>query len=333
MITVTKLPDSTYLATYEVVNAAGYAFANASPVFFEKSPDGLNWGTTTSLGTPVERADGRGIGSSPTVTWVPTGGPKGMVVVASKWGLDAAGNLNFGDSTVTFSVKVATAGTYTMNVRYANGTSGTSSHSVSVNGGTASSISYPKTADWGRYLWAQKSVSLNAGTNTIRFGYSGTFAELDQIQISPSSTTPAPEFRIVNRNSGKLLEIFSAATTDGAPAGQWGPTGNPTQVWQVTPAASGTFQLVNKNSGKLLEIPSASTADGTDAAQWGPTGHATQRWSLTPNSSGYWAITNANSGKYLEIDACSTADGAVAQQWGPTSGLCQQWGLVKEGIQ
>ncbi|MFT4279790.1 RICIN domain-containing protein [Microbacterium sp.] len=438
MITVTKLPDSTYLATYEVVNAAGYAFSNASPVFFKKSPDGLNWGTTTSLGTPVELADGRGIGSSPTVTWVPTGGPKGMVVVASKWGLDAAGNLNsgqnffvnynlgvgpwerlpfavtfngqssitgfaqgidyspdgrtlyqatnvdnyrtgylyndirvgtvplnatayeaenatrvntslvthgdasngskvgninFSDSSVTFSVKVPTAGTYTMNVRYANGTSGTSSHAVSVNGGTASSISYPKTADWGRYLWAQKSVSLNAGTNTIRFGYSGTFAELDQIQIYPSSTTPAPEFRIVNRNSGKLLEIFSAATTDGAPAGQWGPTGNPTQVWQVTPATSGTFQLVNKNSGKLLEIPSASTADGTDAAQWGPTGHATQRWNLTPNSSGYWAITNANSGKYLEIDGCSTADGAVAQQWGPTSGLCQQWRLVKEGIQ
>ncbi len=48
---------------------------------------------------------------------------------------------------MTFSVKVPTA-TYTMNVRYANGTSGTSSHAVSVNGGTASSISYPKTADW-----------------------------------------------------------------------------------------------------------------------------------------------------------------------------------------
>lgn len=438
MITVTKLPDNSYLATYEVVNAAGYAFANASPVFYKKSPDGLNWGTTTSLGTPVELADGRGIGSSPTVTWVPTGGPQGMVVVASKWGLDPAGNLtsgqnffvnynlgvgpwerlpfattfdgqssitgfaqgidyspdgrtlyqatnvdnyrpgnlyndirvgtiplnattyeaenatrvnaslvthadatngskvgniNYSNSTVTFTVGVPAAGTYTMNVRYANGTTGTSAHDVSVNGASATSISYPRTADWGRYLWAQKSVSLNAGTNTIRFSYTGTYAELDAIQVFDASTTPAPEFRIVNRSSGKLLEIFSAATADGAAAGQWGPTGNPTQIWQVTTAAGGTFSLINKNSGKLLEIPSASLADGTDAVQWGPTGNATQRWNLTPNAAGYWAITNANSGKYLEIASCASADGAVAQQWGPTSGLCQQWRLVKEGIQ
>ena len=445
MITVDKLPDGTYIATYEVVNAVGYAFSNASPVFYKKSVDGLNWGTTSSLGTPVELANGRGIGSSPTVKWVPTGGPKGMVVVASKWGLDAAGNLdggqnffvnynlgngpwerlpfavtfngpssitgfaqgidyspdgrtlyqatnvenyrpnpsnpsetfmyndirvgtvplnsttyeaenaalvnttlvthgdasngskvgniNFANSTVTFTVKAPTAGSYTVNVRYANGTGATSSHAVSVNGGTATSLSYPKTADWGRYLWAQFTATLNAGNNTIRFGYSGTYAELDQIQVYQSSTTPAPEFQIKNRNSGKLLEIASAAVTDGAPAGQWGPTANPTQIWQLLPAASGTHQLVNKNSLKLLEIPGAATADGVDAAQWGPTGNATQRWTLTPDSSGFWTIKNANSNKLLEIDSCLTTDGAVAQQWGPTGAACQQWQLVKEGIQ
>ena len=438
MITVDKLPDGTYIATYEIVNAAGYAHPNASPVFFKKSTDGLNWGSASSLGTPVELANGQGIGSSPYAKWVPTGGPNGMVVVASKWGLDAAGNIyggqnffvnynlgvgpwerlpfavtfngpssitgfaqgvdyspdgrtlyqatnvdnyrtgylyndirvgtiplnsttyeaekaalanvtivnhadasngskvgniNFADSTVTFTVKAPTAGTYMVNVRYANGTGATSSHAVSVNGGSSSSVSYPTTADWGRYLWAQFNATLNAGSNTIRFTHSGTFAEIDEIQLYQSSVTPAPEFQIKNRNSSKLLEILSALTTDGAPAGQWGPTNHWTQIWQVTPAASGTFQLINKNSGKLLEIPGASTADGTDAAQWGPTGNATQRWTLAPNSSGFWTITNANSNKLLEIASCLTADGAVAQQWGPTGALCQQWSIVREGIQ
>lgn len=445
MITVDKLPDGTYIATYEVVNATGYAFANASPVYFKKSPDGLNWGTTSSLGTPVKLADGRGIGSSPTVKWVPAGGPKGMVVVASKWGLDAAGNLdggqnffvnynlgagpwermpfavtfngpssitgfaqgldysadgrtlfqatnvenyrpnpsnpsqtyayndirvgsvplnatvyeaekaalanatvvqhgdasngskvgsiNLSSSTVTFTVKAPAAGSYTINVRYANGTTGTSSHAVSVNGGAASSISYPKSADWARYLWAQTNATLIAGNNTIRFGYSGTFAELDQIQVSQATTTPAPEFQVKNRNSGKLLEVVSASTADGAAIGQWGPTGSAAQVWQIPSAASGSFNLVNKNSAKLLEVPGASSTDGVDVVQWGPTANSTQRWNLAPNADGYWTVTNANSNKLLEIDACSTTDGAVAQQWGPTGATCQQWQLVREGIQ
>ncbi|MFG6446453.1 RICIN domain-containing protein [Microbacterium sp. P07] len=445
MITVDKLPDGSYIATYEVVNATGYAFSNASPVFFKKSPDGLNWGTTTSLGTPVELADGRGIGSSPTLKWVPTGGPKGMVVVASKWGLDAAGNLdggqnffvnynlgvgpwerlpfavtfngpssitgfaqgidyspdgrtlyqatnvdnyrpnpsnpsqtylyndirvgtipltatayeaenaanvntavvahgdasngskigniNFANSTVTFTVEAPQAGNYTVNVRYADGTGATSSHAVSVNGGSATSVSYPATANWGRYLWAQTTASLNAGSNTIRFAYQGTFAEIDQIQVSQTGTSLSPTFRIQNRNSNKLLEISSALLTDGAPAGQWGPTANATQIWKLDPATGGSTQLVNKNSRKLLEIPGAATGDGVGAAQWGPTGNATQRWNLAPNSAGFWTITNVNSGKLLEIAGCSTADGAAARQWGPTGATCQQWRLVKEGIQ
>ncbi|WP_308796524.1 RICIN domain-containing protein [Agromyces silvae] len=445
MITVDRLPDGSYIATYEVVNAVGYAHPNASPVFFKTSPDGLDWGTTTGLGTPVELADGSGIGSSPFVKWVPTGGPKGMIVVASKWGLDPAGNvyqgqnffvnynlgagpwerlpfavtfdgpssitgfaqgidyspdgrtlyqatnvdnyrpnpsdpsetymyndirvgtvplnaiayeaenatlsnvslvthadasngskvgdINFSDSTVAFTVDAPASGTYTVNVRYANGMPGTSSHAVRVNGGSAFSVSYPPTAHWGRYLWAQFTTTLAAGANTIQFGYQGTYAEIDQIQVFRSGVTPDPEFHIVNRNSGKLLEVLAALTTDGAAVGQWGPTNNPTQVWQLQSASSGTHHVVNKNSHKLLEIPGAATADGVDAVQWGPTGNATQRWDLDLVSGGFWQLVNANSGKLLEIDGCSPTDGAVAQQWGPTAAACQDWRLVKEGIQ
>jgi hypothetical protein len=156
------------------------------------------------------------------------------------------------------------------------------------------------------------------------------FAELDQFQIH-ANTALDPQFQVVNRNSGKLLEVFGALTTDGAAVGQWGSTAHATQRWTVRPA-SGAAELVNLNSGKLLEIPSAQTADGIDAVQWAPTGHATQRW-VPATSSGWWTFTNANSGKLLEIDGCSTADGAVAQQWPANGYPCQQWRLVKEGTQ
>ena len=437
MITVTKLGDGRYMATFEVVNRPSLS-QNTAPVYYKISNDGLNWGSTTSIGTPITLADGRGIGSSPYVKWVPSGGPKGMVVVASKWSLTSSGaidggqnlyvNYNLGDgpwerlpmavtydatdtqggnfsgfaqgidvsvdgrtlyqatnvenlvtdlndirvgsipldaqqyeaelatindaslvthaqaaggskvgninnagSYVQFTVRVPAAGSYTLNVRYDNGFGSAATHNVSVNGGSASSISYPATVDWGRFAWAEKTVSLNAGTNTIRFTKGTNFAELDQLQLW-RSTALDPQFQIVNRSSSKLLEIMSALTTDGAAAGQWGPTGHATQRWTVHPVSGSTVQLVNLNSGKLLEIPSAQTADGVDAAQWGPTGHATQNWNAA-TSGGWWTFTNANSGKLLEIAGCSAADGAVAQQWTANGANCQQWRLKKEAIQ
>lgn len=290
MITVTRMPDGRYVATFEVVNRPSQQ-VNTAPVYFKISPDGLNWSPATSIGTQIKLANGRGIGSSPEVRWVPVAGSaNGMLVVTSKWGLNASGNIDGGQnffvnrnlgsgsweqlpfavtydsadnqggtfsgfaqgfdssadgntlyqatnvenltttyndvrvgsvpinaqqyeaeaafrtdtslvsqadakggskvgninnstSLVRFTVQAATAGVYTMNVRYDNGSGATSTHNVSVNGSTATALSYPRTPNWGRFAWAQRTVTLNAGSNTIAFTKGAGFAELDQIQL------------------------------------------------------------------------------------------------------------------------------------------------------
>lgn len=290
MITVTRLPNGNYIATFEVVNRPSQS-NNTAPVYFKISPDGLTWSPASSIGTPITLPNGRGIGSSPEVRWIPTAGnANGMIVVSSKWGLTSAGaidggqnflvnrnqgsgsweqlpyavtydaadtaggtfsgfaqsfdssadgktlyqatnvenlsttyndvrvgsipinaaqyeaesatltdtslvtqgdakggtkvgNINNATSSVKFTVTAATAGAYTMNVRYDNGSGAASTHNVSVNGGATSAIAYPTTADWGRFGWAQKTVNLAAGTNTITFTKGTGFAELDQIQV------------------------------------------------------------------------------------------------------------------------------------------------------
>jgi hypothetical protein len=438
MITVTKLGNGKYLATYEVVNRPSQSL-NTAVVYYKFSNDGVTW-TASDLGTPVRLANGRGIGSSPFVRWLPAGGPNGMVVISSKWGLDSSGNIsggqnfyvnynnglgtwerlpyattydasdtqggffagfaqsfdtsvdgltlyqatdvenlsttyndirvgsiplnahhyeaerasltdvtavsqvdadngskigyiNYSDSLVSFShVNVPAAGTYTVNVRYDNGTGATSSHSVRVNGGTAFSLSYPPTVDWNRYGWAQFTASLNAGNNTISFGYNGTYAELDAIDVYLTGASADGEFKLVNRNSGKYLEIASASTANGAAAGQWGDTNNPTQVWRVSPS-SGAYTLTNLNSGKLLDVSGASTANGAAVVQNASSGGASQRWTFAATDSGYGYVTDVNSSKLLEIYQNSTVDGAIADQWASSGYYCQQWQLAKEGIQ
>ncbi|MFJ3802629.1 RICIN domain-containing protein [Streptomyces sp. NPDC090088] len=439
MITVTALPNGKYMAVYEVVNRPSQSL-NTAVVYYKFSDDGITW-TANDLGTPIKLANGRGIGSSPFVKWVPAGGPNGMVIVSSKWGLDSSGNIsggqnfmvnynlgqgpwerlpyavtydasdtqggyfagfaqafdtsvdgntlfqatdvenrtttyndirvgsiplnahhyeaeratlthttlvsqidadsgskvgniNYSDSKVSFThVNVPTAGTYTVNVRYDNGTGATSTHTVSVNGGTATTLSYPATVDWNRYGWAQFTANLNAGNNTITFGYNGTYAELDAIDVYQSGVAADGEFKLVNRTSGKYLETTSALTTEGAPTGQWGDTGDPTQVWRIAASASGGYTLTNLNSAKLLTVSGASTANGAAVVQNSSNGSASQRWTMNPTDSGYGYWTNVNSGRLLEIYQNSTADGAIADQWSNTGYNCQQWRLVKEGAQ
>lgn len=99
------------------------------------------------------------------------------------------GQIDNTGSYVQFTVNAATAGVYTMDVRYANGTTANSTHSLSVNAGTASTLTYPVTGGWlsaGQVGTLTTSVTLNAGTNTIRLtkGSSG-YAELDYIQLTP----------------------------------------------------------------------------------------------------------------------------------------------------
>ena len=436
MITVSKMQDGRYIATYEVVNRPSQTL-NTAQVYYKISADGLTWSPGTSIGTAIKLANGRGIGSSPFVRWVPTGGPEGMLIVSSKWSLDAAGNIDGGqnfyvnynlgdgpwermpfavtydasdtqggafsgfaqgfdvgtdgrtlyqatnvenltttlndirvgsipldaqqyeaeratnvdtsvvthvqasngskvgninnaDSAVTFTVHVPAAGSYTANVRYDNGSGATSTHLVSVNGGSATSISYPVTRDWGRFAWVQKTVTLNAGTNTIKFAHSTGFAELDVLQLYRSIALDA-QFRVVNRNSGLFLEIANALTTDGALADQWGNTSNPTQVWNIQ-TVTGGIQFTNVNSGKVLEIPGSSMTNGTQADQRTSAGTATQKWVPT-TSGGWWQFTNLNSAKFLEVASASLTNGASVDQWANTSNNCQWWGLTKEGIQ
>ena len=244
------------------------------------------------------------------------------------------GYINYGTSVINFNdVVVPSGGTYTVYVRYNNGTGSTSSHLVSVNGGGTFSVSYPATADWNRYQFASFSASLNAGSNTIALSYNGTYAEVDCIEVYKSGTDLARDFMIVNRNSDKLLEVPYMSTTLGQDLDQWGWTGYNCQLWTVEETATnGYYTFTNVNSDMVCEIEGASTSDGALAQQYTLNGNYCQHWALAPTDSGYFNLVNRNSSKFLEVQYNSTADGAAIDQWGDTGYPCQEWTFAKEGM-
>jgi hypothetical protein len=105
----------------------------------------------------------------------------------------------------------------------------------------------------GRTLYLTTNVE-TAGSNTVRFSRATPFAEFDVLNVCRPWTTLDPRFRIVNRGSGKLLEVLSAPSRPTVLRSDSGADGKPDTSLIRTPAPGG-YLVVNRNRSKLLDIP------------------------------------------------------------------------------
>ena len=87
-------------------------------------------------------------------------------------------------------------------------------------------------------------------------------------------------YQIINRNSGKVLDVNGASTANGANVQQWAYGGGTNQQWSIAAVSGGYYQIINRNSGKVLDVDGASTADGANVHQWSYGGGTNQQWSI-----------------------------------------------------
>ncbi|MEV4389484.1 endo-1,4-beta-xylanase [Micromonospora sp. NPDC049580] len=156
---------------------------------------------------------------------------------------------------------------------------------------------------------------------------------------STSPTTPPPStgvdttawYVLVNRNSGKALDVYGRATTDGARIDQWARNDGAWQQWQFVDSGGGYYRLKSRNSGKVLDVYNFSTADSAAIVQWSDGNGTNQQFRLAESSGGYLRLINRNSGKAVEVQGASTADGGNIVQYADWGGNNQQWQLVRVG--
>ncbi|MET7816824.1 RICIN domain-containing protein [Micromonospora zamorensis] len=166
--------------------------------------------------------------------------------------------------------------------------------------------------------------------NSRNASSSGTAVTADKVEVSRAATPaaafdPSTEYRVVNRNSAKVLEV-PVGSGDGGGAIQWSSNGAAHQRWTLVEAGGGYHRIVNRSSGKVLDVSGASTADGASVVQWTSHGGANQLWSVIPVGTHY-KIINRNSGKVLAVANAATNDGAAVVQWTYTGAANQQWSL------
>lgn len=148
--------------------------------------------------------------------------------------------------------------------------------------------------------------------------------------VSPTETlqtAAAGTFIIVNRLSGKMLDVSGQGTANGTNVLLWPGTGGTNQRWTLAAVTGGYFSVTGVQSGKALDIIGSGTADGDNAEIYTYSSGTNQQWQFTSLSNGYYRIVNRNSGKSLQVQAASSADGAAIDQSTYTGAESQQWAL------
>jgi hypothetical protein len=159
----------------------------------------------------------------------------------------------------------------------------------------------------------------------------GTVAVVDAAPAAAATVDPNAWYVLVNRNSGKALDLYNFATNDGARITQWARHDGNNQQWQFVDSGGGWYRIRSRHSGKVLDVYNFSTADGGAIVQWSDLNGTNQQFRLADSDSGYVRLINRNSGKAVEIQGASTSDGANVVQYRDWNGANQQWQLVQVG--
>jgi hypothetical protein len=136
---------------------------------------------------------------------------------------------------------------------------------------------------------------------------------------------------LVNRTSGKALDLYNLSTADGGRITQWARNDGNQQQWQFVDSGGGYYRVKSRHSGKVLDVHNFSTADGGAIVQWADLNGTNQQWRLADSDGGHVRLINRNSNKALEVQGASTADGANIVQYADWGGANQQWQFVQVG--
>ena len=155
----------------------------------------------------------------------------------------------------------------------------------------------------------------------------GSLVTLSAAPATAAAVDPSAWYVLVNRNSGKALDVYGKSTTDGARITQWTRNDGTNQQWQFLDSGGGYYRLKSRNSGKVLDVNGASTADGAAIIQWTDNNAGNQQFQLA-DSGGYLRLIGRTSGKAVEVQGSATTDGANVVQYTDWNGTNQQWQLV-----
>ena len=152
----------------------------------------------------------------------------------------------------------------------------------------------------------------------IQVGQGGE-AYADIQTSNPEPALDGNEWEIVNRLSGKVLQVTGGSTSAGAIVYVGANASAAFQEWNITRNQDGYLTLLNANSGLDLDVANGSISNNATIDQAAALNNLIQGWYIQPASNGYYYILNGNSDEYLTGNATNvtqlTNNSSNYQEW------------------
>ncbi|ROO86974.1 carbohydrate binding protein with CBM6 domain [Actinocorallia herbida] len=161
--------------------------------------------TTQAAGTPSATVEAEASGNTRTGTAV-------IAACATCSGGSKVGYVGNGATLTFHQVGDGTAGTHTLTISYLSAEARTAT--VQVNGGAATSVGFPATADWNTVGTKTVDVILTSGNNTITLANaSGWAPDFDKISVGGTTTTSATVEAEATGNTRTGTAVIAACAT------------------------------------------------------------------------------------------------------------------------
>lgn len=132
-------------------------------------------------------------------------------------------------------------------------------------------------------------------------------------------------YRIVNRKSGKGLDIGGHNTGNDAFVTQYDSYGQPNQIFQLSSSGTGTYRLRPIHAYTSLTIEKGKQDDGAELRTWTDTDSPAQQWLIEPQGEGWYKIRSKNSNKLMSVQNQSGDNAAKIVQMPDSGSPDQQW--------
>ena len=134
-------------------------------------------------------------------------------------------------------------------------------------------------------------------------------------------------YKIVNKASGKVLDVYGASTCNNTRIVQWSGHSGANQQWKFSDVGNGYVKIMSRNSGKYIACHSVD--NGATVYQYDYYTGGYKDWKIECVTGGYYKITHRASGKSLDVENSCLADGGKIQIWSHNGGNNQLWQIVE----
>lgn len=131
----------------------------------------------------------------------------------------------------------------------------------------------------------------------------------------PSGAFAADSYEVINRHSGKCVNVAHGSSSAGAWIQQFHCDGTGASRFLLFRNAAGYYEIQNESSAKCVDVENLGAYNGARTQQYFCNGSETQQWKQVSQDNGYFKLVNRFSGRCLDVPGGSQADWLILNVW------------------